>query len=206
MRLKGDMSYLTISFLTTHYTALRPPILLPKNTSLGLFTPQATAHRIKSILKRAVDEDYNLWVLLHQTTDAVLRARQKELDQFGISFIEVGVLVVIQAIGEKATPSEISRRIFREPHSVSALLNRMEKRGLLRKTQDLDRKNLVRVSITEKGQQAYDKSTRRKSIRKIMSSLSEEERQQLRSCLEKLQNKAFKELTVEYKPPPLPQF
>jgi len=154
----------------------------------------------------SVDEDYNLWVLLYQTTDAVLRARQKELNQYSISVIEVGVLVVIQAIGEKATPSEISRRIFREPHSVSALLNRMEKRGLVRKTQDLDRKNLVRVSITEKGQQAYDKSTRRKSIYKIISSLSEEERRQLRSCLEKLQNKAFKELTVEYKPPPLPQF
>ena len=153
-----------------------------------------------------MDEDYNLWVLLHQTTDAALRARQKELDQFDISVIEVGVLVVTQAIGEKATPSEISRRIFREPHTVSALLNRMEKRGLVRKTQNLDRKNLVRVSITEKGQQAYDKSTRRKSIRKIMSSLSEEERRQLRSCLEKLQNKAFKELIVEYKPPPLPQF
>jgi DNA-binding MarR family transcriptional regulator len=153
-----------------------------------------------------MDKDYNLWVLLHQTTDAALRARQKELDQSDISVIEVGVLVVTQAIGEKATPSEISRRIFREPHTVSALLNRMEKRGLVRKTQDLDRKNLVRVSITEKGQQAYDKSTRRKSIRKIMSSLSEEERRQLRSCLEKLQNKAFKELVVEYKPPPLPQF
>jgi len=69
-----------------------------------------------------------------------------------------------------------------------------------------DRKNLVRVSITEKGQQAYDKSTRRKPIYKIISSLSEEERQQLRSCLEKLRNKAFKELIVEYKPPPLPQF
>ncbi len=154
----------------------------------------------------SVDEDYNLWVLLHQTTDAALRARQKELDQSGISVIEVRVLVVIQAIGEKTTPSEISRRIFREPHSVSALLNRMEKRGLVRKTQDLHRKNLVRVSITEKGQQAYHKSTRRKSIHKIISSLSKEERQQLRSCLEKLRNKAFKELTVEYKPPPLPKF
>jgi len=153
-----------------------------------------------------VDEDYNLWVLLHQTTDATLRARQKELDQSGISVIEVRVLVAIQAIGERATPSEISRRVFREPHSVSALLNRMEKRGLVKKTQDLDRKNLVRVSITEKGQQAYDKSIRRKSIRRIISSLSEEERQQLRSCLEKLRNKAFKELTVEYKPPPLPQY
>jgi len=145
-------------------------------------------------------------VLLHQTTDAVLRARQKELDQFDISVIEVGVLVVTQAIGEKATPSEISRRIFREPHTVSALLNRMEKRGLVRKTQDLDRKNLVRVSITEKGHQAYDNSTGRKSIRRIISSLSEEERRQLRACLEKLQNKAFKELIVEYKPPPLPKF
>jgi DNA-binding MarR family transcriptional regulator len=153
-----------------------------------------------------VDEDYNLWVLLHQTTDAVIRARQKELDQFGISFIEVGVLVVIQTIGEKATPSEISRRIFREPHTVSALLNRMEKRGLLRKTKDLDRKNMVRVTITEKGRQAYDKSTRRKSIYRMISSLSEEERQQLRACLEKLRNKAFKELTVEYKPPPLPRY
>jgi DNA-binding MarR family transcriptional regulator len=153
-----------------------------------------------------MDKDYNLWVLLHQTTDAVIKARQKELDQFDISFIEVGVLVVIQAIGEKATPSEISRRILREPHSVSALLNRMEKKGLVRKTQDLDRKNLVRVSITEKGRQAYDKSTRRKSIYNIISSLSEEERQQLRSCLEKLRSKAFKELVVEPKPPPLPKF
>jgi DNA-binding MarR family transcriptional regulator len=153
-----------------------------------------------------MDKDYNLWVLLHQTTDAVIKARQKELDQFDISFIEVGVLVVIQAIGEKATPSEISRRILREPHTVSALLNRMEKRGLVRKTQDLDRKNLVRVSITEKGRQAYDKSTRRKSIRKIISSLSEEERQQLRSCLEKLRSEAFKGLIVEPKPPPLPKF
>jgi len=153
-----------------------------------------------------MDEDYNLWVLLHQTTDAALRARQKELDQFGISVIEVGVLLAIQTIGKEATPSEISRRIFREPHSVSALLNRMEKKGLVKRTQDLDRKNLVRVSITEKGRQAYDKSTGRKSIHKIISSLSEEERQQLRSCLEKLRNKSFKGLVVEHIPPPLPQY
>lgn len=156
--------------------------------------------------KSVMDEDYNLWVLLHQTTDATLRARQKELDQFDVSVIEVGVLEVIQTIGEKVTPAEISRRIFREPHSVSALLNRMEKRGLLTKTQDLDRKNMVRVSITPRGRQAYDNSTRRKSIHKIISSLSEEEHQQLRSYLEKLRNKAFKELTVEHKPPPLPQY
>jgi len=156
-----------------------------------------------------VDEDYNLWVLLHQTTDATLRARQKELDQLDISVIEVEVLAVIQAVAwriEKATPAEISRRIFREPHTVSALLNRMEKKGLLTKTQDLDRKNMVRVSITEVGRLAYDRSTGRESIHRMISSLSGAERQELWLCLEKLRNKAFKELTVEHKPPPLPQY
>jgi len=157
-------------------------------------------------MNNQLDGDYNLWVLLHQTTDATLRARQKELDQFGISVVEVGVLEIIQTSDEEVTPSEISRQIFREPHTVSALLNRMEKKGLLTKTKDLDRKNMVRVSITEKGQQAYDNSTERKSIYRILSSLSEEERPQLRSCLEKLRNKAFKELTEERKPPPLPQY
>ncbi len=147
------------------------------------------------------DEDYSLWVLLHHAAAAVLKTRQKELDQFGISFIQTGVLFVIQAIGEKATPVEISRWLFRESHSVSGLLNRMEKEGLVRKTKDLARKNLVRVTITERGRQAYDKSTRRKSIHKIMASLSEEERHHLRSCLEKLRNKAFRELRVEHKPP-----
>ena len=43
----------------------------------------------------SVDEDYSLWMRLHQTTDAVAKARQKELNQSGISFIEVGALVVI---------------------------------------------------------------------------------------------------------------
>jgi len=154
-------------------------------------------------MKNPLGEDYRLWVLLHQTTDAVLKARGKELGQSGISFIEAGVLVTLHTIGEKATPAEIARRLFREPHSVSGLLNRMEKRGLVRKTKDLDRKNLVRVSITEKGQQAYDKSIKGESICKIISSLSEDEQQQLRSYLEKLRNKAFKELSVERKPPPL---
>ena len=102
------------------------------------------------------------------------KARTRELFQYGITPAEAAVLVIVQAIGEKATPAEISRWLFREPHSISGLLARMEKQGLVRKVKDLDRKNLVRVVITEKGQQAYQQSTKRESIHRIMSSLSEE--------------------------------
>jgi DNA-binding MarR family transcriptional regulator len=152
----------------------------------------------------SADEDYKLWVLLGQTADATLRARQKELDQYGISTAEAAALFVIQAIGERATPAEITRWLLREPHTVTELLHRMEKGGLVTKTKDLERKNLVRVSITEKGRQAYQQSTKRKSIQKVISSLSQEERQQLRSYLERLRNKALGELREERPKPPFP--
>ena len=142
-------------------------------------------------MKSSNDQDYRLWVLLNQVRDAVLKARQKELNQYNISASQAAVLLVIEAIGPKATPAEISRRVFRKPHSVSGILSRMEKKGLVMRLKDLDRKNLVRVVLTGKGREAYYQSTKQESIRQIMSSLSEEERQQLTSSLETLRDKAL---------------
>jgi len=74
-------------------------------------------------------------------------------------------------------------------------------KALLRKAKDLKRKNLIRVSLTEKGQQAYYQSTKLETIHGIMSSLSEEECQRLSPCLEILRDKALKQLGIEQKPP-----
>ena len=138
----------------------------------------------------STDQDYGLCVLLQQASKAILEACQQELKQYGISPGQAMVLFVIKAIGDKATPAEIARWILQKPHSVSELVSRMEKQGLVRKVKDLDRKNLVRVVLTEKGREAYYHSTRRESIHQIMSFLSEEGRQQLRHCLQTLRDKA----------------
>lgn len=143
------------------------------------------------------DEDYELWVLLSNTQTAIHKLRSKELSRFGISPIEAMVLFSIANIASAAIPTEISRRVFREPHTISYLVRRMEDKGLVRRDKDLERKNLVRVAMTEKGWQAYYLSTGRESIHRTMSSLSEEERQQLRSCLQKLQEKALRDLLEE---------
>lgn len=137
------------------------------------------------------DEDYSLWVLLHQTTDTVSRDREKELNQYGIPIRQVATLSIINAIGGRATPTEIARLLFRRPHTVSSILKRMEKDGLVTKTHDSERRNVVRVALTEKGRQAYHDSIKRDSIHNVMSCLTAEERQQLRSCLEKLQRKVL---------------
>ena len=150
-----------------------------------------------------MDQDYSLWVLLNQARDAVRKARQDEVKQYNISVSRAAVLSAIEVIGHQATPAEISRRLFRKSNSVSDLLSRMEKAGLVRQVKDLDRKNLVRVELTAKGREAYNQSTKRQSIHQIMSSLSEEERQQLISSLRTLRDKALKRLALG--PPSWPE-
>ena len=145
--------------------------------------------------------DYITWILLLQTRDALLQAREKELSQYGISAEQAWVLFTVQAIGHSPTLTEISRWIFRKPNTVFSLLERMERKGLVKKTKNSVRKNLVRVELTEKGQQAYYQATKMKSIHKVMSCLSEEDRQQLNLYLSKLREKQLKKLGLECKPP-----
>lgn len=146
------------------------------------------------------DRDYELWLLCHQFHDVMVRIREEELRrQAGISRMQAAVLFIVKSIKGPATPAEISRWMFREPHTVSGLLNRMEKQGLVKKVKDLERKNLIRVVITDKGEEAYRRSREMKAVRSIMSSLSEEKKDNLRRYLETLRNKAleeFRELTV----------
>ncbi len=143
------------------------------------------------------DADNDLWMLMTHTRYAIYRAREKELLRYDVSPEQVGVLFIVQVLGNRATPSEISRFVLRQPHTISALIERMEEKGLVKKMHDLDRKNLVRVSLTEKGKKVYDISTKRGPIHRIMGSLDADERSNFQKTLEKLQTQARKELGLD---------
>ena len=148
------------------------------------------------------DRDYEIWMLLSQASAAMFKAREKELNGKGFTAMEATALFIIQAIGDRAaTPVEISRWILREPHSVFSLLKRMERRGLVERTKDLAWKNMVRVTVTEKGEKAYETSTARESIHNILSVLSAEECQQLSSCLRTLRDRALQQINIGYEMP-----
>ncbi|MBU2535219.1 MAG: winged helix DNA-binding protein [Chloroflexi bacterium] len=147
------------------------------------------------------DKDYELWMLLAQAREAMYKARQKELRRYNLSPRQSAVLFIIRAIGDKVTPAEISRRLLRESHSVSEIISRMEKQGLLKKVRDLDRKNLVRIELTEKGSEAYSQAIKRDSIHKIMSALSDEERRQFSTMLITIRDRALKESGKELRTP-----
>lgn len=144
------------------------------------------------------DDEFNAVALIEQTGHATTLARERELAQYGISSRTAATLLVIWAMDNNATPSEISRWLLREPHSVTGLLDRMERDGYVHRYQDRQRKNVVRVAMTEKGRTAYFQSLRRESYHKIMSVLDEEERKDLRRLLAKVWKAALIEVGAEH--------
>jgi DNA-binding MarR family transcriptional regulator len=139
-----------------------------------------------------MDEDYNLWLFLAQVRAVMLAAREKEVNRYGITASQASVLFVINATGREATPAEVSRWIFRKSSTVAGILNRLEKQGLVRRTSDLERKNNVRLDLTDKGREIHNKATIRRSIHEIMACLDQTERRQLESCLEKIQTSTMR--------------
>ena len=139
------------------------------------------------------DLDYELWGLLNQASHAMERAREDELRPLGLSMMHAAVLYIVKVAKDPVTPAQISRWLFREPHSVSALLQRMEKQGLLKRAKDLERKNVIRVTLTERGEEAYRQSREMKPIRRVMSHLSPKERDSLKIPLETIRDKALEE-------------
>ncbi len=146
----------------------------------------------------SANEALRLWVLLGQARDVIRNAIRRELEQFNVTPRQAAVLMVLQANAEKLTPAEISRQLFREPHTISAILKRMEKQGWLTRHKDLNKKNLIRVALTEEGRKLYLKTSKRKSIHKIFSCLSKEDVRQLSSCLEKLKRRGMKEIGMKH--------
>ncbi len=141
------------------------------------------------------DKDFALWVLVAQTKDAILRARQTQYAHFGISNERRTVLWIIQSYGGHATPVEIARRFFRELQSITEMLKRMELDGLVSRHKGSGRSK-TEVRLTDKGRDILHQSLRNEVDKKIFSVLTPEEQEQLAASLWKLRTRALEELGV----------
>lgn len=147
--------------------------------------------------KGTLNDDFKLWSIFNQGSEAAIKVFDTELFRnFGISYIQMAVMYVIKNTGKPLSPTEISRVLLREPHTTAALINRMEKQGLVKKTRDSRMKNIKRVSLTRKGEDIYAKAIEDETRFQLLSCLSPEEKECLLACSEKIRNEALKHLTV----------
>ncbi len=141
------------------------------------------------------DEYFALWVMIAQTKDAILRARQRDYARFNISNERRAVLWSIQNNGGRATPVEIARQLFRELHSVTEMLVRMEKEGLISKYKGSGRSR-IEVKLTPKGLDVFNQSLHNETDKRIFSILTKKQCERLASYLWKLRGQVLKELGI----------
>ena len=145
----------------------------------------------------SVIESYRLFNLLRFTSDAIHRAREYELKKYNLTPEQAGALVCILSLGNQATQAELSRWLFRLPNSVTILINRMVKLGLVKKRPDKKRRNIIRLSLTKKGYEAYEHSIEFQAFYPLIDVLPERKRKQLRALLQIIWEKAFENLHLD---------
>ncbi len=140
-----------------------------------------------------IDKHYRLWLLLSQTRSALYKARESKAGQY-LHPNQATALVVIWAGKGRTTPAALAKGLFLERHTVSELISRMEEKGLVKKTRDEKKKNVVRIAMTEKGRRIGRQVIQLDFIRSIMSILDDEQQEQLKGGLTILLKAALKEL------------
>ncbi len=101
-------------------------------------------------------------------------------------------------------PAEIARLVFRAPHTVAAMLNRMEKEGLIVRIRKRQGHPFTEVRLTAKGRKLCSPriAVLKDVIAEVMSAMSDEELAQLVELTRPLQMKALEMLHTKLKPSP----
>ena len=124
--------------------------------------------------------------LIGQARHLLFRARQEEVAEYNVSPRQTRIIDILYHIGHKVTLAELAKYTGRTLSSISVQLNKMERDGLVKKTQEKPKSNLLTFELEQKGHDIYNSCHEMRAEEKIMSTLSEEERQQLISLLRKV--------------------
>lgn len=126
-----------------------------------------------------------LWLLLRRVGDALMRCQDLLFSKSGLTTEQWGVLTAIRARGPLRT-GDLAVLLERTPNSISMLVDRMVKGGLVRRTRDRKDRRVVTVSFTEKGKTTVEPAVVAgwEFIHEVLSALTDNEQRDLAYLLE----------------------
>lgn len=119
-----------------------------------------------------------LWFLTHRTRDVIKRCEDLIFAEYNLTAEQYAVLSTIKYLDAPVRVTDIAQWLERSVNSVSMIVDRMFKAGLLRRIRDMGDRRAVRVVITSKGETALKPSILAglKFIQEILSPLSDEDK------------------------------
>jgi DNA-binding MarR family transcriptional regulator len=137
--------------------------------------------------------DKGAWILLRQSHNLVLRCEDRVFSEYELTTEQHAVLMAIKHINGSVRITDIARWLDRSVNSVSMIIDRMVKAGLVRRTRDRKDRRTVFVTMTNKAEEAYIPATAAgwDLIQEILSPLSNEDKRTLVRLLEQLRDKTY---------------
>lgn len=132
-----------------------------------------------------------LEVLFIRTFHTIEGAIKKELRRKGIA-PKIAAMVAEIYRFNNPSPIELARISNRKPQTITAIVNRMEKKGLVKRVTNERKKNTYSIHLTEKGLLTYQKILKIDVFNRVTQNFSEENLIQLRAYLEELSIQANK--------------
>jgi len=129
-----------------------------------------------------------LWLLLHRVRDVVVRCEDSIYAEYGITYEQFTVLGQVKGRGGSPRMIDLAQALECAPNSISNIVDRMVKAGLVRRTRGrIDRRG-VHVSLTSKGEDAIKLAAPAgwEFIQKLLSPISDKDKDVLTSLLETL--------------------
>jgi DNA-binding MarR family transcriptional regulator len=143
------------------------------------------------------DIRHKVWELLHHTNALLIKyADVKLLEERGISYQQFMVLYMMDRTGTSASATQIAELLDRNPNTLSTILDRMEKNGLVKKVRDKKDRRFVRIVMTKNGKNKLEKTIEsgQAIIEKLATPFSEEELKTFAALIEKLLNQTYEVL------------
>jgi DNA-binding MarR family transcriptional regulator len=141
----------------------------------------------------------DLWKLLDKSRFAIARLRGIELSQFGLTIEQSSILQTLLQNNGSLTTKELEEETMRQPNSISILVNRMIRMGLLRREKNKSRQR-HRIYLTQEGENLIKKVTI-VSIEMPFVSFTAEEKRQISRFLNKLLDNSRELLGIPHHPP-----
>jgi DNA-binding MarR family transcriptional regulator len=134
-----------------------------------------------------------LWFMIHRTHDMLRTCEDQVFVEYKLTTEQYLVLMAIMYLEEPVRITDIARWLGRSTNSVSMIVDRMVKAGLLRRVRDRGDRRVVNVFITSKGQNALQPAIRAgwEYVWKIISPLPDEDRHTLMKLLEAIRYGAY---------------
>jgi len=137
--------------------------------------------------------DKGSWILLRQVYNLVSRCEDKVFSEYEVTTEQHAVLMAMKHIDGHVRPTDVARWLDRSVNSVSMIIDRMVKAGLVRRVRDRKDRRTVFLTTTSKAEKVYVMATVAGwgLTQEILSPLSDKDKRTLIKLLETLRDKSY---------------